>query len=148
MKIYKAIKNYKLIWIALVALVLIGCNKITAPREETPTDVLRKIVEATEKKDVETLKQTLSSGSLKVIEDSARKVNLTLDEALQKDGGTSLREMPETRSEIIEGETATVEVKNGATADWDKIPFVKENGKWKLALDKIYQDLMRKQTNN
>jgi len=146
MKIYKAIKNYKLILFALVAFILIGCNKITAPREETPTDVLRKFVEATQKKDVETLKQTLSSGTLQMIQASAQKENISLDEALKRDDGT-LRDMPETRSEIIEGDTASLEVKNGATADWDKIPFVREEGKWKIALDKFMQELMKKYTN-
>ena len=144
MKDYPAIKHYQTILIALVAFVLIGCNTQTVPREETPTDVLRKIVEATQKKDVETLKQTLSSGSLKIIEESARKENLSLDDALRRDGGTSLTAVPETRGEVIEGDTATVEVKNAATADWDKIPFVKEDGKWKLALDKIMRDLLNK----
>jgi hypothetical protein len=147
MGIYKATRKYKVIWTALVAFILIGCSNNTqtsVPREETPTDVLRKIVEATQKKDAEMLKQTLSSGSLRIIEDSARKENLTLDEALRRDGGTSLTEVPETRNEIIEGDTATVEVRNTATADWDKIPFVREEGKWKLALDKIMRDLMNK----
>ena len=146
MKMCQAIKHFKIILIALAASVLIGCNSQVAPREETPTDVLRKFVEATQKKDVETLKQTLSSGTLKMIEASAQKENISLDEALKKDDGT-LKEMPETRGETIEGDTASVEVKNGATADWDKIPFVREDGKWKIALDKFMQELMKKYTN-
>jgi hypothetical protein len=69
---------------------------------------------------------------------------MTLDESLKKDDGRGLKEMPETRNEKIEGDTATLEVKNAATNDWDKTPFVKEDGKWKLALDKLIDDLEQK----
>ena len=141
MKIYKTI-----FFLALFALILAGCSalKSGAVDENSPTGVLRKFVEASQKKDVETMKQTLSAGTLKVIEDSAKKQNMTLEEALKKDDGKDLKEMPETRNEQIEGDTATVEVKNTATGDWDKIPFVKEDGKWKVALDKYMDELIRK----
>lgn len=145
MKIHKAIKNYQIILLALIAFILIGCAP-APPKEETPTDVLKKFVEATQKKDVETLKQTLSSGTLQMIELSAQKENISLDEALRRDDG-ALKEVPETRSEVIEGDTATIEVKNGATNDLDKIPFVREEGKWKIALDKFMQELLQKYTN-
>lgn len=135
---------YKTIFLVLLAIVFVGCSQ--APKEEMPTDVLKKYLEAAQKKDVEAMKQTLSAGTLKMIDESAKKQGTTLEELLKKDDGAIPKEMPETRNEKIEGETATVEVKNGATADWDKIPFVKEDGKWKLALDKFMQDLMRKLT--
>ena len=135
---------YKTIFVTLLAIAFVGCNSL--PKTDSPTDVLKKFVEASKKKDVETIKQTLSSGTLKMIDESAKKQNTTLDEALKKDDGNTLKEMPETRNEQIEGDTATVEVKNPATSDWDKIPFVKEDGKWKIALDKFMQDLMKKLT--
>jgi hypothetical protein len=129
----------------LAAVFAAGCNSTSVTRrEETPTDVLKKYVEAMRKKDVETMKQTLSSNTLKLIDESARRVNMTLDDALRKEGERTLPEMPETRNERIEGDTATVEVKNAVTNDWDVFPFVKEEGKWKIALDKFIEDLRRK----
>jgi hypothetical protein len=137
---------YKTIFLVLLAIVFVGCSQSPAPKEETPTGVLKKYLEAAQKKDVEVMKQTLSAGTLKMIDESAKKQGTTVEELLKKDDGTIPKEMPETRNEQIQGDTATVEVRNGATADWDKIPFVKEDGKWKLALDKFMQDLMRKVT--
>ncbi|MBA4185152.1 MAG: hypothetical protein H0X49_14270, partial [Acidobacteria bacterium] len=40
--------------------------------------------------------------------------------------------------------TATVEVKDNSTGNLEKIPFVKEDGVWKVALDKFMEDLMNK----
>ena len=45
---------------------------------------------------------------------------------------------------MIEGETATVEVKNNVSGEFQKIPFVKEDGVWKVALDKFLDDVMKK----
>ena len=126
----------------ILALAFVGCN--SAREEESPTGVLKKYVEASQKKDVEAIKQTLSSPTLKMIDNIAKKQNTSLEEVLKQDDGRTLQEMPETRNEKIEGDTASVEVKNGATPDWDKIPFVKEDEKWKIALDKYVDDLDRK----
>lgn len=141
-------KNYKIILTAVLAVIFAAC--VTAPKVETPTDVLKKFVEASRKKDVEAIKQTLSAGTLKMLQESATKKNTTLDEILTKDDADTLKEMPEARNETIDGETAFVEIKNKATNDWDKIPFVKEDGKWKLAFDKFLKDLqdeINRQTN-
>jgi hypothetical protein len=44
--------------------------------------------------------------------------------------------MPETRNEKIDGDTATLEVKDDKKDKWETIHFAKEDGEWKLALDK------------
>ncbi|MGI8495580.1 MAG: nuclear transport factor 2 family protein [Pyrinomonadaceae bacterium] len=140
-------KINKIIFVALLAMVFAACDSIKqmgiGEKTEMPTEVLKKFVEASMKKDPEAIKQTLSSGTLKMIQESAQKQNTTVEELLKKDDPTALKEMPETRNETVEGDTATVEVKNKAGDDWDKIPFVKEEGKWKIALDKFMQDLMK-----
>lgn len=137
-------KIYKTVFFTLLALAFAACNPVQ--KMDSPTKTLKKFVEASQKKDVATMKETLSSGTLQMIQESANKQNTTVDELLKKDDANALREMPEMQNEVIEGDTAIVEVKNKATGDWDKIPFVREEGKWKIALDKFMQDVMRKMT--
>lgn len=137
-------KIYKAVFFTLLALFFVGCS--FANKTDSPTETLKKFVEASQKKEVEAMKETLSGRTLQMIQESAAKQNTTVEELLRKDDANALREMPEMRNEVIEGDTATVEVKNKATGDWDKIPFVREEGKWKLALDKYMQDVMRKTT--
>ena len=52
--------------------------------------------------------------------------------------------MPETRNEKIDGNTATLEIQNDQTKKWDAMYFVKEDGDWKVALDKTMEELIKK----
>jgi len=137
-------KTYKIFIFAVCALALAACS--TAQTADSPTETLRKFIEASKNKDVETVKKTLSKGSLELIEKTAKEQGTTVDELLRKDNGTPIKELPETRNEKIEGDTASVEVKNKVTGDFEIIPFVKEEGTWKIALDKFMQDIMKKMT--
>jgi len=129
--------------IALCALFVFGCNG-AVQQTQSPTETLKTFLEASKKKDVEVVKKTLSKGTMSLIEESAKARGTTIDELLKKDSGVPLNELPEIRGETIEGETASVEVKNMVTGDFDRIPFVKEEGNWKIALDKFMQELMKK----
>lgn len=54
--------------------------------------------------------------------------NTTVDELLSRDVGPPITKVPEMRNEKIEGDTATLEVKNDATNKFERFPFVKEDG--------------------
>lgn len=91
------------------------------------------------------MKSLLSRSSLDLIEKSAKTQNTTTDEILRKESSVKIQNVPETRNEKIEGEAATVEVKNETTGEFDmKMPFVRENGAWKLARDKYIEELIKK----
>jgi inorganic pyrophosphatase/exopolyphosphatase len=139
-------KIYKYTFIALCAVVFAGCSMMqTTP---SPTEVFKSQVEAQKKKDVATMKQNLSKGSLELMEKAAKQQNKTVDELLATDSPmvNSQSSSYETRNETITGDTATLEVKVSQSEDWIKMPFVKEDGKWKMALDVFMQDLMQKMT--
>jgi PBP1b-binding outer membrane lipoprotein LpoB len=128
----------------LLAAFLISC-KSTAPSANTPSDALKQYVAASQKGDVETMKRLLSKGSLELIDKSAKAQNSTTDELLRKESSVKIQNAPETRNEKIEGDTATVEIKNETNGAFDmQMPFVKEDGAWKLARDKYIADLLKK----
>jgi hypothetical protein len=56
-------------------------------------------------------------------------------------GGTAAA--PETRNEKVEGTNATLEIKNAQTGTWDKVYFAQEEGKWKIALDKFMEEMLK-----
>jgi hypothetical protein len=128
--------------VLLVACAIVGC-KLNA---SSPTSTLKAFYEAQKKKDVPAMKKTLSKSSLAMIEKGAKEQNKTVDQALteglEKPGG-STDKMPESRNEKIDGDNATLEVQNEETKKWDKVYFVKEEGDWKLALDKTVEELMK-----
>jgi hypothetical protein len=53
-------------------------------------------------------------------------------------------DIPEMRNEKMEGDTATLEIKNAKTESWETIPFVKEGDEWKIALDKAMREAQQK----
>jgi hypothetical protein len=134
-------KLFKITLLALCAFAFLACS--TTP---SPTDVFKAQNEAQKKKDAAAMKQNLSKGSLDLIEKAAKTQNKTLDEALTAESPMGNSAEYETRNEKIDGDNATLEIKTKDTDQWVTMPFVKEDGKWKIALDKFMQDLMKKMT--
>ncbi|HEY0428045.1 MAG TPA: hypothetical protein VGC76_09720 [Pyrinomonadaceae bacterium] len=134
-------KNYKIYTLALCALFIVGCSGLTG-KTRTPTETLKALSEASKKKDVDGIKKLLSKGTLQLLDKVALDAKTTPDELLKKEGGAPMKDLPELRGEKIEGDTATVEVKNDITGDFEQMPLVKEDGEWKVAFDK-YLDVMK-----
>ena|ERR1043165_3165271 len=136
-------RNLKTSIVILVIACAVGGCKLNS---SSPTSTFKAFYEAQKKKDVPAMKKTLSKGSLAMIEKGAKEQNKTVDQALteglEKPGG-STDKMPESRNEKIDGDNATLEVQNEETKKWDKVYFVKEEGDWKLALDKTVEELMK-----
>ncbi len=110
----------------------------------SPTETLRVFSQATIDKNAGNIMATLSQGSRKMIEESARAQNATVEAILLTENENSLKVIPEMRNEKIEGDMAVVEVKNKVTGGYDKMPLIKENGEWKIALDKFTEEVMKK----
>jgi hypothetical protein len=112
-----------------------------------PSATFKAYFEAQQKKDIAGMKQTLSRTSLAMMEVSAKQQNLTVDKMIQSqlDNPSSRTDkMPETRNEKITGDTATLELRNEDTNRWDTMYFAKEDGAWKIALDRTMEEMLRK----
>jgi hypothetical protein len=113
----------------------------------SPSDTIKAYIEAAQKKDLTQMERYLSGGSIQLIERVAKEQNTSPDEELSRmvDQVTESQEgsEPEFRNETIDGEAASVELKNSVTGGWDKIPLSRENGSWKIALDKQVEELLK-----
>jgi hypothetical protein len=126
--------------LAVVVMVVSACSLFRS----SPTATFKKFFEASKKKDVPGIRKTLSKGSLEMFDKFAKQQNKTMDEMLKDvDKDSKAEKMPETRNEKIDGETATLEVKNEKTGKWDSLPFVKEEGEWKIAFDKFIENMLK-----
>ncbi|MGB7069322.1 MAG: hypothetical protein WBD22_07490 [Pyrinomonadaceae bacterium] len=142
-------------FVAVSALGLSGCtsqpqnsansstaNTVAAPAKEapqapalSPTDTLKALNAASKEKNIAGIKNLLSRGTLSLIEESAKAQQQTMDELLAEDDGAPFKELPETRNEQVAADSASVEIKNTETGEFEAMPFVKEDGQWKVALD-------------
>lgn len=104
---------------------------------DSPTATLNTFIEAIKKKDGDTIKKCLSKSSLKALEDNAKEANMTVDQMIIEGDDMSKEKTPTFRNEKIEGDSATLEVEDEKSKKWDTIPFVKEDGNWKIAFDKM-----------
>jgi uncharacterized membrane protein YvbJ len=122
---------------AIIALTLVAtaCNKAGS----SPTATAKAFYDAVKNKDVEGMKNTMSKGSQKMVEDIAKKQNKSLDEFLKQGPPTPLTTNFESKDESITGDTATLKMKRNEDK-WDTLNFVKEDGQWKLAFDKPGRD--------
>lgn len=113
----------------------------------SPTASFKAYFEASKKKDVDGIKKYLSKGSLEMTEKTAKDQGKTLDEVLKSQAESNAKSNEkelETRNEKITGDTATLEIKNQTNGDWMTMPFVKEDGTWKIAFDKFVEDMINK----
>jgi hypothetical protein len=106
----------------------------------TPTDAFREYYEAIKAKDTAAVKGLFSKGTLTMMEEQAKRTNKTVDDVMEEGLEAANKEVPqqvpETRNEKIDGDSATLEVKDEKGNKWETVHFAKEDGGWKLAFDK------------
>lgn len=137
---------YRTFFIFLAALVsaVAACTSTDGPKQETPLDTLRAYTQAIKKKDPTMMKLLLSEAALKMAEDEAKAQNTTVDEVIKRETlFTENQTRVEFRNQKIEGDRATVEVKN-SFGQWDVIPFNKEDGEWKIAKERFMEEQLKK----
>ena len=106
----------------------------------SPTAALRAYYDAAMRKDIATAKRYLSSGTMKMMEEGARRMGKTVDQAFEEGAQqTPTPSMPEFSNEKISGDTATVDIKSQGISL--TMPMVKEGGEWKIAMDKMLEDM-------
>ena len=136
-------KIKRTIFLALItALVLVACKSGPAPG-----DTFKAYFEAQKKKDVAGMKQTLSKSSLAMMEASAKVQGVTVDKMIEgqlEHPSSKVDKLPEIRNEKIDGDKATIELRNEEANRWDTMYFVKEDSKWKIALDRTVEEMLRK----
>ena len=91
------------------------------------------------------MKLLLSSESIRMHEQEAKSQNLTLDDVVKRETLFSEgQKVVEFRNERIDGERATLEVKN-SFGTWETVPFVREDNEWKIDkkgyADQLQQDV-------
>jgi hypothetical protein len=122
------------ITLLVFTLLAAACNKSGG---STPTATAKAFYDAAKAKDVPGMKNALSKKSLEMMEAFAKMGGKTLDESL-KEPNSKQPPTFEARNEKVTGDTATLELKD-EQGKWQTMPFVKEGGQWKIALDQLLE---------
>jgi len=134
----RSVRKIMALGLVLMMGALVGaCSKSAS----TPTAALKAYYDAAKKKDVATAKKYLSSGTLKMMEEFAKAAGKTLDQMFTENAAKDAEiTTPEFSNEKINGDTATVDMK-APNMPLVKAQMVKENGEWKLAIDKMMAEM-------
>lgn len=113
------------------------------PPPSTPLRTLEAYANAFKKKDITTMKILLSDASIRMAEQQARDQGLTVDDIVKNETlFTQDQKTAGFRNQKIEGERATIEVKNSFNS-WDTVPFVLEDGIWKIDKQGIVNQMIQ-----
>jgi len=108
-----------------------GCGARES-KADTPVEAFKSYISAVKRKDTTTMKLLLSAGSIKMHEQEAKAQNVTLDDVVKRETLFSEgQKVVEFRNEKIDGDAATLEVKN-SFGSWETVPFLREDGDWKI----------------
>ncbi|MEO8572408.1 MAG: hypothetical protein ABI481_00440 [Pyrinomonadaceae bacterium] len=129
-------------FVLLVAAFIVACSRESKPN--TPIESFKAYVNSVKKKDTTKMKNLLSSESIKMHEQEAKAQGVTLDDIVKRETlFTEGQKTVEFRDQKIEGEKASLEVKN-SFGSWDTVPFVREDDEWKIDkkgyAEKLIQD--------
>ena len=134
-------RNWFLLLVLTVFAGTFGCSGDSKPA--TPLETFKTYTKAIKNKDITTMKLLLSSDTLKLHEQEARSQGVTVDDIVKRE--TLFDEEQRTvefRNEKIEGEKATLEVKD-PMGFWQTVFFVLEAGEWKIDKKSSADELMR-----
>jgi hypothetical protein len=133
----------------LISIVLFGGSCAGEKKPDTPIESFKAYVNAVKQRDTTRMKLLLSSESIKMHEQEAKSQNLTLDDVVRRETlFTEGQKTVEFRNQKIEGDKATLEVKN-SFGSWETVPFVREDDEWKIDKKSYADRLMQEiQQNN
>lgn len=100
----------------------------------TPTATFKTFYEASKANNVESIKRSMSKRTLEEVTKNAVGEKKTVDDLIKEMVKDAPSKAPEMRNEKIDGEKATLEIKDDKMEKFNTVHFVKEDGKWKIAM--------------
>lgn len=134
------IHRFFFLTLTALAAVLAACtpSPVSQPvsQQDRPTDAYKRLYAAVKNKDTEAIKRELSKKTISLAEMSAQRFNKTPDQAFENGmtATTFSETLPTMRDERIKGNMGALEVWNSKDNKWEDVPFILEDGAWKLAI--------------
>jgi hypothetical protein len=109
-------------------------------RAQTPTEAYQMLYAACKAKDSDKIKQLMSKGSLGLAGMSASQQKKSLEQILENGlvAPTLAPSITEIRDERVKDNFGRIEVKNEKENRWEDLPFILEDGGWKLAVGDLF----------
>lgn len=122
-----------------------NASSVSNVKAQSPTEAYKLLYAACKAKDIATIRALMSKSSLGLAEFSASQQKKSVDKVLENGlvAPTLADSLTEMRDERIKDNFGAVEVFNPKDNRWEDLPFVLEDGGWKLAVGDLFQDTFK-----
>ncbi len=117
-------------------------NSSIADKAQSPTEAYKMLYAAVKAKDTEKIKQMMTKNTIGLAEFNASNQRITLEKSLENGlvAPTLSPTLNEIREERVKDNFGAIEVFNPKDNLWEDLPFILEDGGWKLAVGDIFQN--------
>ena len=117
-----------------------GGDSISGSTDNTPTGAYKRLYAAVKSKNTEAIKKELSKKSIDFGVMFAQRSGKSVEQAYENGftATTFSPTLPQTRDERIKDDMGAVEVYNSKDKTWEDLPFVYQDGAWKLAVGDLF----------
>ncbi|MFN2502040.1 MAG: hypothetical protein ABR530_08515 [Pyrinomonadaceae bacterium] len=115
---------------------------------DTPTQAYMRLYAAVKSKDIAAIKKNLTKKTIDFGAMAADR-NKTPAEKMYENGFTATtfaETLPEIRDERVQENMGAVEVWNSRDSEWEDLPFMREDGVWKLAVGEVFAGIYKQPT--
>jgi len=121
---------------------IVACSEAAGPTVTagSPTEAYQNLYNAVKSKNTDAIRATMTKVTQEFVKNAAAKSNKTEAEVYTNGltASTFAETMPEVRDERINENFGAVEVWNARDKRWEDLPFMKEDGQWKLAVGEAF----------
>jgi len=131
---------FLLLFILSLLTLTFACSGTGGISGDSPTEAYKRLFAAVKSKDTEAIKKQLTKKTIELGKMSMSRFKKTEAQAYENGfTSTTFSEMlPEIRDERVKDNMGSVEVWNSKESRWEDLPFINEDGAWKLAVGELF----------
>ena len=129
------------------SLLLIACgqqagptNQAVSASDDSPAGAYKRLYDAVKSKNTDAIKAAMTSKTLDFAKMAGAQQNKPVEQVIENGftATTFSPTLPEIRDQRVDGDMGAVEVYNSKDKVWEDLPFIREDGVWKLAVGELF----------
>lgn len=124
-----------------------GCSGTTGSVQggASPTEAYKELYAAVKRRDTEGIKKNLTKKTIEFGQMASARSGTPIEQVLENgfSESTFSPTLPTIRDERINGNMGAIEVWNSQRSEWEDMPFMLEDGAWKLAVGELFSGSFR-----
>ena len=119
---------------------LLACSQVTTGGGASPTEAYKHLYAAVKSKNIEAIKSNLTKKTIELAASQAARSGSPIEQIFENGFSetTFSASLPTIRDERVNGNMGAIEVWNSQKSTWDDLPFLIEDGSFKLAVGDIF----------